>query len=249
MLFNSTHFSKVFLSSKFAKRNFIMDLKFFKKSKATLIFLIVFSAISVPVFYHLVKVDKKLKIYNPADVNPSLVHQSIKHVTKDHKIGDFKLVNQNGEIITNKNYKNKIYIADFFFTRCTNICIAMAYNMSELQEFYKNDNDIMFLSHSVTPVMDSVPILKEYAINKGVIDAKWNVTTGSKKHIYDLARKSYMAVIEEGDGGEDDFIHTEQFILVDKEKRIRGFYDGTDKKDMEKLKKDIVLLKAVYASK
>tara|TARA_R110001592_G_scaffold151_5_gene883 strand:- start:480 stop:1160 length:681 start_codon:yes stop_codon:yes gene_type:complete len=226
-----------------------MDFKFFKKSKLTIIFLLVFSAISIPVFYHLVKVDKKLKIYNPADVNPSLVDVSIKHVTKDHRIADFELINQNGEIITQNNYKNKIYVADFFFTRCTNICIAMAYNMSELQEYYKNDDDIMFLSHSVTPVIDSVSVLKEYAINKGVIDAKWNVTTGSKKHIYELARKSYFAVIEDGDGGEDDFIHTEQFVLVDKERRIRGYYDGTEKKDMEKLKKDMSLLKEEYTNK
>ena len=226
-----------------------MDVSFFKKSKSLLIFLIVFSAISLPVFYHLLKVDKKLKVYNPIDVNPSLVHESIKHITKDHKIADFKLKNQNGETITQKNYENKIYIADFFFTRCTNICIAMAYNMNELQEYYKNDDDIMLLSHSVTPVMDSVPVLRKYADEKGVIDGKWNVTTGPKKHIYELARKSYMAVIEEGDGGEDDFIHTEQFILVDKERRIRGFYDGTDKKDIEKLKEDIILLKEEYASK
>mmetsp|Transcript_9037 Transcript_9037/g.10460 ORF Transcript_9037/g.10460 Transcript_9037/m.10460 type:complete len:227 (+) Transcript_9037:1-681(+) len=226
-----------------------MDLKFFKKSKSTLIFLIVFSAISIPVYYHLLKVDKKLKIYSPADVNPSLVHQSIKHITKDHTIGDFELTNQNGEIITNKNYENKIYVADFFFTRCTNICIAMAYNMSELQEYYKNDDDIMFLSHSVTPIIDSVSVLKEYAINKGVIDAKWNVTTGSKKHIYELARKSYFAVIENGDGGENDFIHTEQFVLIDKKRRIRGFYDGTEKKDMEKLKKDMAILKEEYTDK
>ncbi|PQJ77378.1 SCO family protein [Polaribacter glomeratus] len=226
-----------------------MDFNFFKKSKLTIIFLLVFSAISIPVFYHLVKVDKKLKIYNPADVNPSLVDVSIKHVTKDHRIADFELINQNGETITQKNYKNKIYVADFFFTRCTNICIAMAYNMSELQDFYKNDNDIMFLSHSVTPVIDSVSVLKEYALNKGVIDAKWNVTTGSKKHIYELARKSYFAVIEDGDGGEDDFIHTEQFVLVDKERRIRGYYDGTEKNDMEKLKKDVALLKEEYSNK
>jgi protein SCO1/2 len=226
-----------------------MDFNFFKKSKLTIIFLLVFSAISIPVFYHLVKVDKKLKIYNPADVNPSLVDVSIKHVTKDHRIADFELINQNGEIITQNNYKNKIYVADFFFKRCTNICIAMAYNMSELQEYYKNDDDIMFLSHSVTPVIDSVAVLKEYALNKGVIDAKWNVTTGSKKHIYELARKSYFAVIEDGDGGEDDFIHTEQFVLVDKERRIRGYYDGTEKKDMEKLKKDMSLLKEEYTNK
>jgi protein SCO1/2 len=226
-----------------------MDFSFFKKSKLTIIFLLVFSAISIPVFYHLVKVDKKLKIYNPADVNPSLVDASIKHITKDHRIADFDLINQNGEIITQNNYKNKIYVADFFFTRCTNICVAMAYNMSELQDFYKNDADIMFLSHSVTPFIDSVSVLKEYALNKGVIDAKWNVTTGSKKHIYELARKSYFAIIEDGDGGEDDFIHIEQFVLVDKERRIRGYYDGTEKKDMEKLKKDVVLLKDEYTNK
>lgn len=226
-----------------------MDVKFFKKSKATLIFLVVFSAVTVPVFYHLLKVDKKLKVYSPSDVNPSLVHESIKHITKDHTIANFELINQNGETITQKNYKDKIYIADFFFTRCTNICVAMAYNMNELQEYYKNDNDIMFLSHSVTPIMDSVPVLKEYAKNKGVIDGKWNVTTGAKKHIYDLARKSYFAVIEDGDGGEDDFIHTEQFVLVDKERRIRGYYDGTNKEDMQKLKDDMVLLKEEYERK
>ncbi|MBT4412595.1 MAG: SCO family protein [Polaribacter sp.] len=226
-----------------------MDLNFFKKSKLTVIFLIVFSTISIPVFYHLLKVDKKLKVYNPADVNPSLVDVSLKHITKDHTISNFELTNQNGETITNKNYKDKIYVADFFFTRCTNICIAMAYNMSELQEYYKNDIDIMFLSHSVTPVIDSVSVLKTYAENKGVIDGKWNVTTGSKKHIYELARKSYFAVLEDGDGGENDFIHTEQFVLVDKERRLRGYYDGTEKKDMEKLKKDIALLKEEYTNK
>ena len=226
-----------------------MDLNFFKKSKLTVIFLIVFSTISIPVFYHLLKVDKKLKVYNPADVNPSLVDVSLKHITKDHTISNFELTNQNGETITNKNYKDKIYVADFFFTRCTNICIAMAYNMSELQEYYKNDNDIMFLSHSVTPAIDSVSVLKTYAENKGVIDGKWNVTTGSKKHIYELARKSYFAVLEDGDGGENDFIHTEQFVLVDKERRLRGYYDGTEKKDMEKLKKDIALLKEEYTNK
>jgi protein SCO1 len=223
-----------------------MELKFFKKSLPTLIFLAIFSAIAIPIFYHLLKVEKKLKIYSPADVNPSLVDVSVKHITKDHTIADFSLINQNGEIITKNDYKNKIYIADFFFTSCTNICIAMVYNMNELQEFYKNDNDILFLSHSVTPEIDSVPILKEYAKNKGVIDGKWNVTTGDKKHIYELARKSYFAVIEDGDGGEDDFIHTEQFILVDKEYRIRGFYDGTNKKDMEKLKQDVFLLRVEY---
>ena len=226
-----------------------MDFKFFKKSFPTLAFLVLFSIVVIPIFYHLLKVDSRLKIYNPADVNPRLVHESILHVQKNHTIADFKLINQNGDTITNNEYEGKIYIADFFFTRCQNICIAMAYNMSELQEYYKNEDDILFLSHSVTPVIDSISVLKEYATNKGVIDGKWNLTTGRKKHIYELARKSYFAVLDEGNGDENDFIHTEQFILVDKERRIRGFYDGTDKNEMKKLKEDVVLLKQEYASK
>ena len=225
-----------------------MELKFFKKSIPTLIFFVVFSAVALTVFYHLLKVDNHLKIYNPIDVNPRLVDESMLHVQKNHTIADFKLINQNGKTITNNEYQDKIYVADFFFTRCQTICIAMAYNMSELQEYYKKDDDIMFLSHSVTPVMDSVSVLKAYAEKKGVIDGKWNVTTGPKKHIYELARKSYFAVLDEGNGDENDFIHTEQFVLVDKERRIRGYYDGTDKKDMIKLKEDIVLLKEEYAS-
>ena len=226
-----------------------MDFNFFKKSTSTLIFLAIFSAVVIPVFYHLLKVDNRLKIYNPADVNPRLVDESILHVQKNHNIADFNLINQNGKKITNKDYKDKIYIADFFFTRCQNICIAMAYNMSELQEFYKNDTDIMFLSHSVTPLIDSVSVLKEYAMSKGVIEGKWNVTTGKKKHIYELARKSYFAVLDEGNGDENDFIHTEQFILVDKKRRIRGYYDGTNDQEMEKLKEDIIFLKEEEASK
>lgn len=223
-----------------------MNLSFFKKSIPTLLFLIVFSVVGITVYYQLMSENKKLKIYNPIDVNPKLVDFSVKNIKKNHTIDDFELINQNGEIITNADYEGKIYIADFFFTRCNNICIAMAYNMSELQEFYKDDQEIMFLSHSVTPVIDSVPVLKKYAIENGVIDGKWNLTTGLKTHIYDLARKNYFAVLDEGDGDENDFIHTEQFVLIDKERRIRGFYDGTEKEDMEKIKKDITILKKEY---
>ena len=223
-----------------------MNLSFFKKSIPTLLFLIVFSVVGITVYYQLMSENEKLKIYNPIDVNPKLVDFSVKNIKKNHTIDDFELINQNGEVITNADYEGKIYIADFFFTRCNNICIAMAYNMSELQEFYKDDQEIMFLSHSVTPVIDSVPVLKKYAIEKGVIDGKWNLATGLKTHIYDLARKNYFAVLDEGDGDENDFIHTEQFVLIDKERRIRGFYDGTEKEDMEKIKKDIAILKLEY---
>jgi len=187
-----------------------------------------------------------LPVYNPADVNPKLVDATVKHKRSNHKISDFYLINQNGDMITQDNYHDKIYIADFFFTRCQTICPIMTINMSELQSRYKNDPDIMFLSHSVTPFIDSVAVLRKYADEKGVIDGKWNLVTGDKTHIYNLARKSYFAVLDEGDGGAQDFIHTEQFILVDKKKQIRGFYDGTDKEEMNRLFEDIEILKKEY---
>ena len=106
-----------------------------------------------------------------------------------------------------------------------------------------NDPSIMLLSHSVTPVMDSVSVLRAYADKRGIIDSKWNLVTGDKKHIYELARKSYFAVLDEGDGGVQDFIHTEQFILVDQKRQIRGFYDGTNKDEIQRIIDDIAILK------
>ena len=219
-----------------------MDLKFFKKSIPTLAVMGIFSIIMIAAIYTLLIPNRKLPVYNPADVNPKLVDESLVHVRRNHKVGDFKLINQNGDTITQDNYANKIYVADFFFTRCQTICPIMTNNMAKLQETFLNDDDVMFLSHSVTPVMDSIVVLKAYANAKGVIDAKWNITTGDKKHIYELARKSYFAVLDEGDGGLQDFIHTENFVLVDKKRQIRGFYDGTNIEEIEQLKKDIQLL-------
>ncbi len=218
-------------------------IEFFKKSKSTLIFLFFFTLIFVPVLYFLSKPKTVLPVYNPADVNPRLVDEKIKHITKDHKIAPFILTNQNGETVTEKNYENKIYVADFFFARCQTICPVMAVNMGELQAYFLEDPEVKFLSHSVTPEIDSVPVLRDYADKKGAVDGKWDLTTGDKKHIYELARKSYFAVLDEGDGGDQDFIHTEQFILIDKKKQIRGFYDGTDKMEMQRIIKDIAILK------
>jgi len=184
----------------------------------------------------------ELPIYNPADFNPELVDKSLRNSNKNHIVTNFELINQNGKTITQEDYKDKIYVADFFFTRCQTICPIMTTNMVKLQEVFKTNVDIMFLSLSVTPEIDSISILREYADKKGVIDSKWNVTTGNKKHIYELARKSYFAVVEEGDGGLQDFIHTTNFVLVDKEKQIRGIYDGTDTKEIKRLIKDINIL-------
>ena len=218
-------------------------IDFFKKSRSTLIFLFFFSIIFIPVLYFLVKPKDKLPVYNPVDVNPRLVDDSVKHISRNHRISDFTLINQNGEAITKEDFEGKIYVADFFFTRCQTICPIMAVNMKDLQEEFKNDPDLKFLSHSVTPVMDSVPVLRAYADKNEAIDGKWEITTGDKRHIYELARKSYFAVLDEGDGGDQDFIHTEQFILVDQKGQIRGFYDGTEKEEMQRIIDDISILK------
>lgn len=204
------------------------------------------SAVIIYLFYNALQPQKTLPVYSPAMVNEELVAQEIQHIRKYHTIADFSLTNQNGETVTQADYEDKIYVADFFFTTCPTICPIMTKNMAGLQEKIKDDPEVLLLSHSVTPQIDSVPQLKKYALEKGVIDAKWNLVTGDKKHIYELARKSYLAAKTDGDGGPFDMIHTENFILVDKEKRIRGFYDGTQKTDMEKLLEDLNILKESY---
>ncbi|MDO1500717.1 SCO family protein [Winogradskyella maritima] len=185
----------------------------------------------------------ELPVYNPADFNPELVDVVLQNTNENHKVADFELINQNGKIVTQKDYHNKIYIVDFFFTRCPSICPIMTNNMGKLQNLYVDNDNIMFLSLSVTPDIDSISVLKKYAKENDVIDSKWNITTGNKKHIYELARKSYFAVVEQGDGGLQDFIHTPNFILVDKKKQIRGVYDGTNDKEIERLIGDMNILK------
>ena len=186
---------------------------------------------------------KQLPIYNPSDFNPKYVDRSVRDITQNHTVKDFNLINQNGNVITSKDYENKIYVVDFFFTRCPSICPIMTDNMKLVQDEYIDDNNIMLLSLSVTPDIDNIEVLKNYAIEKGVNDLKWNITTGSKKHIYELARKSYFAVVDQGDGGLQDFIHTPNFVLVDTKKQIRGIYDGTEDKEISRLIKDISILK------
>ncbi len=198
-------------------------------------------------FYDALKPKRTLPIYNPAVVNLELVDSSIQHIKKFHRIADFNLKNQNGELVTQKTFENKIYVANFFFTTCPSICPIMTDNMSILQNIYKKDFSVLLLSHSVTPRIDSVTQLKKYALDKGVIDDKWHLVTGDKKEIYDLARQSYLAVKKNVDGDEHDMIHTENFILIDPDKRIRGYYDGTLRDDMDEIQKDIKVLKAEYS--
>jgi len=223
-------------------------IEILKKRKSFIAILALTSIVILALFYNALKPKEKLAIYQPSMVNYELVDSTLQHKKKFHKIAPFSLTNQNGLTITEKDYMNKIYVADFFFTTCPSICPKMTANMGLIQENIKTDNQVLLLSFSVTPEIDSVQQLKSYAIEKGVIDSKWNLLTGNKKEIYELARKSYLAVKTDGDGGEYDMIHTENFILVDPEKRIRGFYDGTDINAMDELLSDIKVLQMEYPS-
>lgn len=218
-------------------------ISFFKGYKNFGIFFSVLCIIIIAIIYNILNVDNPLPIYQPAMVSEELVDSTIQHQLKYHTIADFELINQNGEIVTQDTYKDKIYIADFFFTTCQTICPVMTDHMYQIQKEIINDDEVMLLSHSVTPKIDSVAQLKRYAKKKGVIDRKWNLVTGDKKQIYELARKSYLAVKTDGNGDEYDMIHTENFMLIDKKRQIRGFYDGTDPEEIDRLLKDLAILK------
>ena len=224
----------------------MFNKKLLKRYAPIVLTMTVFSAFVVSSFYYVNKPIETLPIYSPSMVSKELVEENIQFIKKYHKIKDFSMKNQNGETITQEFYNDKIYVADFFFTTCPTICPIMTENMGYVQEKIKNDSDVLLLSFSVTPEIDSVKQLKKYALEKNVIDSKWNLVTGNKKDIYNLARTSYLVAKTNGDGGKYDMIHTENFVLVDKEKRIRGFYDGTNSKEMDQLLNDINILKNSY---
>ena len=201
---------------------------FLKKYRFFILFFSIFSVITISAFYSVLKPEKNLPIITPSDVNPELVDSTVQHIALEHTIGKFAFTNQNGQLISDKDYAGKIYVADFFFTTCQSICPKMTNNMAWLQNKIKNNPKVKLVSFSVTPDIDSVPVLKSYAQKKGVIDSKWNLLTGDKKEIYYLARKSFL-VVKTGQPSElYDMVHTENFVLVDAQKRIRGFYDGTN---------------------
>ena len=224
----------------------MFNKKLLKRYAPIVLTMTIFSAFVVSSFYYVNKPIETLPIYSPSMVSKELVEENIQFIKKYHKIKDFSMKNQNGETITQEFYNDKIYVADFFFTTCPTICPIMTENMGYVQEKIKNDSDVLLLSFSVTPEIDTVEQLKKYSLEKNVIDSKWNLVTGNKKDIYNLARTSYLVAKTNGDGGKYDMIHTENFVLVDKEKRIRGFYDGTNSKEMDQLLNDIKILKNSY---
>ena len=212
---------------------------FFSKYRKFFGVLLVFSAVTIFLFYSALKPTKSLPIYNPSDVNPELVDTTVQYISKYHTISDFSFTNQNGKSITQKDYEGKIYVADFFFTSCKSICPKMTTNLVEVQKAFLDNSKVKLLSFSVMPDVDSVSVLKEYAKINSVIDSKWNLVTGDKKAIYAMARKSYLAVKQGKPEELYDMVHTENFVLVDSKRRIRGFYDGTKKEEIQRLIEDI----------
>ena len=185
-----------------------------------------------------------LPYYNDAMFTPVWLESESEELKNFHKIPAFDLVNQNGETVTQNTFADTFYVADFIFTSCPGICPQMTENMTVLQETFKTDPEVMLLSHSVTPKLDAVPVLKSYAEIKGVIDSKWHIVTGDRKQIYNLGRNYYFAEQDLGLTKEaDDFLHTENFVLIDKNKHIRGIYNGLNTQAIEQLIADIKTLK------
>jgi protein SCO1/2 len=211
--------------------------------------IIIIIGVGIAIAYFMIDKPKPLKVFNPIDLNPKLVDESVQSVDKFHRVTSFNLTDQDGSEVTENNFKDKIYITDFFFVTCPTICPKMTDQMHRVYKEFKDNETILFLSHTVMPESDSVPVLKEYADKLKVSSNKWKFVTGDKKQIYNLARKTYFAAVTEGDGGVDDFIHTENFVLVDKEKRLRGYYDGTSKEDVDRLINEIYTLLEEYKEK
>ena len=187
---------------------------------------------------------ENLPFYQDASFTPFWLSKHPDSIANFHKIAPFRLVNQLGDTISEKTFEGKIYVADFFFTSCPGICPRMTSNMSLIQKAFKDDNTVLLLSHSVTPELDSVTILKTYAETHGVFDNKWHLVTGERKTIYDLGRKSYFVEENLGENpAENDFLHTENFVLIDQNLHIRGIYNGLNKTEIKLLINDIKTLK------
>ncbi len=188
--------------------------------------------------------SKTLPFYNSEEFTPEWIAETDKKYNKIHKIAPFEFTNQNGKKISNKDFEGKIYIADFFFTTCPGICPILAKNMGAIQEVYKDDDEIKLLSHSVIPWVDSVKKIRKYAKEKNAIENKWHLVTGNRDDIYNIARTSYFADEDfKKTKDESEFIHTENFVLVDKKGRIRGVYNGTLSLEVQRLMRHIKLLK------
>jgi len=190
------------------------------------------------------KEPEVLPFFNTADFTPEWIDITAPEYKTIHTLPSFNFFNQYGDTITNKTIQNKIVVADFFFTICPGICPRLTKSMATIQNVFAQDDVIVLLSHSVTPDIDSIPRLKEYADSHQVNRGKWHLLTGDRGEIYSVARKGYFADEEVGLKKSDtEFLHTENFILLDGRQRIRGVYNGTNATEIERLIEDIQILK------
>ena len=203
-------------------------------------FVIFFTSVAVAYFMYF-RPEQDLPIYQPSQLNPALVDAAAMRA-EDHRILDFELVNHLGDTVTLADVEGQILVVDFFFTRCATICPLMTKNLQRIHDRLDPQMPIRILSHSVTPQADSVSVLNRYADKHRANPDLWWFLTGEKKEIYRLARQSYFSCLDEGDGGFQDFVHTENIVLIDDRGRLRGFYDGTDSKSMSQLFSDLGFL-------
>ncbi len=188
--------------------------------------------------------EKKLPILGRMEVNEKEVNGQIVKDTTYHTIPSFSFVNQDSTIITENTFEGKIYIADFFFSTCPDICPTMKTQMLRVYEAYKDEPDLLILSHTIDPEYDTVGLLYDFADRLGVSSNKWHFVTGDKDTIYEIGQKSYMVSAREDPNAPGGYMHSGAFILIDTQKRIRGYYDGTEPESVDQLIKDIkVLLK------
>lgn len=203
-----------------------------------LLFTVLFAA-AVAIGYLFLRPSGALPVYHPSQIDPTLVDRSVRSEQGEHRIRDFHLIDQDGDSVTLATVKGRVLLVDFFFTTCGSICPKMSSQMVRVQDAFRTDDRVLLLSHSVTPEADSVAVLKAYAEQYGADHRRWRLLTGDRKQIYALARTSYFAAKDHGDGGPQDFVHTENFVLVDPQGRLRGFYDGTSPKEVDRAIADI----------
>jgi len=215
-----------------------------KKILAIFVLLVIF----VPLAYFIMNPseEKKLPIINPIDVNEEMVDPTLLQIGIGHSIGAFEFENQDGILISNKEVQGKVYVAEYFFATCKSICPIMNRQMQRIQSAYEEDKRLKLLSFTVDPDNDTPEQLKKYAQDHHYIKGKWHFLTGKKEDLYRLARKSYFVLKPSeaqnlGDAG-SDFIHTNNFVLIDQKQRIRGYYDGTNPKEVSQLIHDIGLV-------
>jgi len=159
-----------------------------------------------------------------------------------HTIPDFKFIDQDSNVVTQKNFERKIYIADFFFTTCPTICPIMKTQMLRVYGKYKGNPEVAFLSHTIDPKHDTVAVLKDYADRLGISSDQWHMVTGDREKIFEIAQTHYMVSASEDPSAPGGAVHSGAFILIDKQKRIRGYYDGTKEEEVDRLIEDIPLL-------